>query len=313
MAVQYPNFKETFQGVGDRLEIWGTGLIQGQVSIDQALSQSSRATDMLRNNIAGTLADVAVILRRRFPIPCNLRKKIFDLASSSFLPTPESALLMGLANTLSAGHTLSMLGEADTSASTLQLRGLFSIPEISLLPIANPFTGSQDDALEGSISLDYCSRELTALIECLFNTSSTTEMVLKEAITRQLINPALDKRNLLLVKSDLEISLPSLAPAHAKDLLSINLQYIAAMQNSLKDSEFAKYMKPANLKLNAVQLHTDLEEEGRQMKYWTRMLEGSTENNSMTPETKTALILNLARIARTFGESNQIKTEEALL
>ena len=71
MAVQYPNFKETFQGAGDRLAIWGTGLFQGQVSIDQALSRSSRATDLLRNNIAGTLADVAVILRRRFPTPCN--------------------------------------------------------------------------------------------------------------------------------------------------------------------------------------------------------------------------------------------------
>ena len=85
--------------------------------------------------------------------------KTFYLASSSFLPTPESGLLMGLANTLSAGHTLSILGEADTSASTLQLRELFSIPEISLLPLGVPSTGSQDEALEGSISLDYYSTE----------------------------------------------------------------------------------------------------------------------------------------------------------
>ena len=74
MVVQYPNFKGTFQGIGDRLEIWGTGLFQGQVSIDQALNRSSRAIDLLRNNIAGILADIAVILRRRFPICFNLRR-----------------------------------------------------------------------------------------------------------------------------------------------------------------------------------------------------------------------------------------------
>ena len=74
MVVQYPNFKDIFQGIGDRLEIWGTGLFQGQVSIDQALNRSSRAIDLLRNNIAGILADVAVILRTRFPICFDLRR-----------------------------------------------------------------------------------------------------------------------------------------------------------------------------------------------------------------------------------------------
>ena len=135
-------------------------------------------------------------------------------------------------------------------------------------------------------------------------------MVLKETIAHQRENPALDERDLLLIKSDSEISLPSLAPAHATDLLRIDLQYIAAMQNSLKDSKFAKYLEHKNLKFDAVQLHKDLEEEGRQMKYWTRMLEGS-EDQSMTPETQTAMILNLTRIARTFGESDQRSSEEA--
>ena len=74
MVVQYPSIKEIFQGIGDRLEIWGTGLFQGQVSIDQALNRSSRAIDLLRNNIAGIPADVAVILRTRFPICFNLRR-----------------------------------------------------------------------------------------------------------------------------------------------------------------------------------------------------------------------------------------------
>ena len=224
----------------------------------------------------------------------------------------ESAFWTRLANnTLTAGHILFVLGEADTSASTLQLRDLFSIPEISLLPLESPFSGSPNEALEGSISLDYCSEELAALIEGLFCTLSTTEMVMKETIVHQRENPALDERDLLLIKSNSEISLPSLAPTHAKDLLRIDLQYIAAMQNLLKDSKFTEYMESKNLKFDAVQLHKDLEEGGRQMRYWTRMLEGSTENKSMTPETETAMILNLARIARTFGESDHRSWEEA--
>ena len=161
------------------------------------------------------------------------------------------------------GNTLSILGEADNSTTTLQLREPFSIPEISRLPLGSPLTGSLDEALEGSISLEHCSGELAALIECLFCTLSTTEMVLKETIAHQRQNPALDERDLILIKSDSEILLPSLAPAHAKDLLRINLQYIAAMQNSLRDSKFAKYMEHKNLEFDAVQLYKDLEEEGR--------------------------------------------------
>ena len=135
------------------------------------------------------------------------------MASSSFLPIPESAFLTGLANRLSAGHTLSILGEPNTSISTLQLRELFSISEISQLPLWSPSTGNQVEALEGSFSLDYCSGELATLIECLFCTLSTTEVVLKETIAHQRENSALDERDPLLIKSDSEISRPSLAPA----------------------------------------------------------------------------------------------------
>ena len=124
---------------------------------------------------------------------------------------------------MNAGHTLFILGEADTSVSTLQLRELFSIPEISLLPLGNPlFTESLDEALGESISLDSCSGELAALVECLFCTLSTTEMVLKDTMAHQKENPAINERD-LLVKSNSESSLPNLAPAHAKVLLRINL------------------------------------------------------------------------------------------
>ena len=313
MVVLYPISRGTFQDIGDRLEIWGTGLFQGQVSIDQALNQPSRATHLLRNNIAGILADVAVILRKRFPFSFSYGGLI-HLIFLSFIPISESSSFTGTANILNAGHTLSILGEADTSASILQLRELFSIPEISLLPLGSPsFTESLDKALEESISLDSCSGELAALVECLFCTLSTTEMVLKDTIAHQKENPAINERDLLLIKSNSESSLPNLAPAYAKDLLRIDLQRIADLQNSLKDSKFAKYMENKNLEFDKVQLHKDLEKEARQLRYWTSMLKESNETQSMTKETRTAMIFNLMRIARTFGESDQKSCGEALL
>lgn len=63
---QYPNHAEAAQVIADRLELWGTGLFQGNMSVDQALSRKSKATDLLKNNVAGTLADVAVVLRKHF-------------------------------------------------------------------------------------------------------------------------------------------------------------------------------------------------------------------------------------------------------
>lgn len=114
----------------------------------------------------------------------------------------------------------------------------------------------------------------------------------------------MDERDLLSTRSDSDISVPILVPTLAKDLIGIDLQHIAAMQNSLKDSQFGEYMEHQNLKFDAVQLYKDLEEEGGQMKYWATQLGSSNEDQSMTSETQAAMVLNLARIARTFGESD---------
>ena len=97
MVVQYPNSRRTFQDIRDRLEIWGTGLFQGQISIDQALSQASRATHLLRNNIAGILADVAVILRKHFPL-CFDYGGLIHLELLSFMPISGSSSFTGPAN-----------------------------------------------------------------------------------------------------------------------------------------------------------------------------------------------------------------------
>ena len=126
---------------------------------------------------------------------------------------------------------------------------------------------------------------------------------MKETMARQMSTSAIDERDLVLIKSESNMSLPDLGPGPTNDLLKIDLRLIAAMQESLKDSKFAKYMEHRNLKFDAVQLSKDLGEESRQMKYWAGQLGNTKDSRSMTPETQTALALNLTRTARTFGKS----------
>ena len=66
---------------------------------------------------------------------------------------------------------------------------------------------------------------------------------MKETLARQRGNAAMDEGDLVLLKSDSNNSLPSLHLASAKSLLSIDLQPVAAMQASLKESKCAKYME----------------------------------------------------------------------
>lgn len=199
-------------------------------------------------------------------------------------------------------HTLSVLGEPDNSRSSLQLRELFSFTELSHLPLEGLFLQDDLDGIFGaSDQLKYWSWELADLTECLFSTLSTTEMVIMAMLARQQENPAIDDRELVLIKSESELGEPDLRPGPAKELLKIDLELIAAMQESLRDSKYAKHLEHKNPKFDAKQLYQDLREESRQTRYWTKKLEMVSEKDT-TAETQTAMVLNLARIARAFGK-----------
>ena len=60
----YPSCRYHFRSIADRLSLWGSGLFYGRCSLDQALDQPSSAVLLLKENLAGTLADVAVIERK---------------------------------------------------------------------------------------------------------------------------------------------------------------------------------------------------------------------------------------------------------
>lgn len=64
VVVRYPIHHEDFSGTADRLADWGTGLFQGPVTIDQALNTDSGGTTLLKENISGTLSDIAVVLSK---------------------------------------------------------------------------------------------------------------------------------------------------------------------------------------------------------------------------------------------------------
>lgn len=210
-----------------------------------------------------------------------------------------------VADSVPSGHILSLVGEPDNSPSTLQLREIFAIPEISLLPLEGlPFEYDSDEVLDDHEKVESLLAEVANLTECLFCTLSTIEIIIKDTMALQKEASIMDEHELFLIKSEFNKSLTALKMSPGRDLLQLDLQLVGAMQKSLKDSTYAKYMEHKNLKFDAVQLSKILEEEGRQLKYWAMKLEDSKSDQSVTKDTRTAMILNLARIARAFGESS---------
>ena len=95
-------------------------------------------------------------------------------------------------------HTLSILGEPDSSTSSLQLRELFSFTELSHLSLEGLSLQDDLDGIVGaSDQLKYCSSELADLTECLFSTLSTVEMVIMAMLARQREYAAVDDRELV--------------------------------------------------------------------------------------------------------------------
>ena len=145
--------------------------------------------------------------------------------------------------------TLSHLGEYGNSTTTLQLKEIFAIPEISILPLGDTWADNNDEQEEEAGGVNVCCEEIADLIECLFGTLSTIEMVMTQTITRQVRNPATEESELVLLESESELSLQNVEPGPTRDLLQIDLELIAAMRNSLEDSKFAKYMDHKNRSL----------------------------------------------------------------
>lgn len=172
-----------------------------------------------------------------------------------------------------------------------------------MLPLGDTWADNNDEQEEEAGGVNVCCEEIADLTECLFSTLSTAEMVMTQTIARQVRNPATEERELVLLESESDLSLQNVEPGPAKDLLQIDLQLIAAMQSSLEDSKFAKYMDHKNRKFDAVQLYKELGNEARQMKYWADKLANNSDGRSMTSETQAAMMLNLTNIARTFGKS----------
>ena len=172
-----------------------------------------------------------------------------------------------------------------------------------MLPLRDTWADNNDEQEEEADGVNVYCEEIADLTECLFGTLSTAEMVMTQTIARQVRNPATEERELVLLGSESDLSLQNVEPGPAKDLLQIDLQLIAAMQSSLEDSKFAKYMDHKNRKFDAVQLYKELGNEARQMKYWADKLANNSDGRSMTSETQAAMMLNLMNVARTFGKS----------
>lgn len=182
----------------------------------------------------------------------------------------------------------------------LRLKRMFAIDEISRLPLQDEIS-ENDQVSEDENSLlllERCTQELSELIECLFWTLPTIEMVFKTVLARQIQNPALDEREMLLLKPESDISLSNVKSEPVKELLRVDLELIAAMRESLKDTKYVEHMKQESA-FDPKQLDKELGEESAQVKYWTSKL--AEDKHGITEQTQTAMTLNLARIARVFS------------
>lgn len=203
----------------------------------------------------------------------------------------------------------------------LKLREIFSFGNISELPLRDFLddeeasemfvSHSQDEPAESDIvqkSVDddtpmiivELTLEIKALTDSLFNILSTVENAMKSMILSQMQNPALTEDAMILSKNESEISLAQIEPGPVKDLLFLDLELIAAMQQSLKDTKYAKYIEHRSPAFDAKKFLEELSEQKSQIKYWTSKLEG--QDQGTTKETNTAVALHLARIARVFGK-----------
>ena len=79
VVVRYPIHHVSFSRIADRLATWGTGLSQKPATIDQALNTDSRGATSLRNNISGTLSDIAVVLSKLVTLHTRISVKLDTL------------------------------------------------------------------------------------------------------------------------------------------------------------------------------------------------------------------------------------------
>ena len=280
IVFDHPNYKVEFQPVSDRLDIWATGLFTGEITIDQLLDGRKSPVAILRENILGILVDIVVTLGKHF-------ETIAFFVQFRLIHTIE--------------ETLQILGEPSDSALVRNLSELFSHSEISDLSLKEPSV--LEEFLTDNTSIDpfrYCSEELATLIECLFSTLPTVDLLFKinQAARTQSSTP--ESSDMVLSQSISEISLSKIESQPVKELLSIDLALIAALRESLRESKYAKYLEDKELDVGRI--HDNLQEESRQIKYWTAKLEQNGGLQNAAPETRQAMMINLARVAKIFGK-----------
>ncbi len=131
----------------------------------------------------------------------------------------------------------------------------------------------------------------------------TIRLMLELDLAMSKQNPALDEREMLLLREESE-DLPEFGSEPVGKLLKLDLQLIAAMQESLKDTKYVKSLEDKKPVFDAKMLLQRLAEEKKEVTYWTRRLERASGDKNYTDETKNATLINLARIAKAFGEDD---------
>lgn len=201
-------------------------------------------------------------------------------------------------------YTLSILGEPSDFLLALRLKEIFSLPNIAQLSLKDDFQGYDEgnDTEWKQDPLTYCSIELSSLVECLFSTLPTVEAVMLAAVAKRTPGIPIDDREMVLLKSGSAASLSETRSKPVTEMLKVDLELIAAMQESLKDTKFSKHLEHTRPNFDAKRYMDQLREESKQLRYWTTKLD-TTANEGRHTQTQEAVMANLVWIAQTFRMS----------
>lgn len=196
----------------------------------------------------------------------------------------------------------STLDTADDSTLLLSSRTIFSLPGLAEMGIAEPPKCSGTDPREADEVRQTCIDEVDYLVHCLYLLLPTIISMFEVELSMLKQNPALDEREMVLLKAPEVASTNSNEPV--SELLKIDLELIAAMQDSLRSSTYAKYFESKNTVVGAKELQSRLTNEKHQLAYWINKLNLASEKYGKSDETDSAVIVNLARVARAFRKTS---------
>ena len=255
-----PHVKDQFRALTRRLHLWGYGIVKGDVTIDEAIVCLSQSGPLLKEAIAGCLADIAVIL----------------LEISAILQIDDSRVSLQLQELLAIDE-VSRLPIYTADEEDEELRPSDDAQAIrELLARVDDLIGTLYDVLP-------------AIERSLFQTwletrRSQAKPVASVTAVHDLAVP--------------EQSPSTLKDSVSKDLLTADLELINAIRETLLDSKYAKYLVDKDPRLDMGKVRDQSAKDGAAVKNLATSLIHWNDKEPGSQDARLAVQFSLARLAQ---------------